>query len=179
MGDIAQFNQCYLEALRRSAVANPKQTVSSFGIGRDIVDMMAEASISDVASLISDDCTLVRQCFSLAQIALLDTILDITALGDIHQLNYEYLMLIRHLAVHNPREAMLRTGAEYAVAIRLSKMTSRQIHLIAQRSVGMLGKCHLTLRAVKVALNYGNELPNASMLAMMSIRRDMSWQLAA
>lgn len=168
MLDIKQFNERFLFELKHAALFDRRAACISFALDPVLVDIVAETSDLNLSRLASNECTLVRQNFCSSILVPSSSGMATTSqLTAIQLLNYEYLMLVRHIAVKNVREAMLRTGVEYAAADRLGKLAACDIQGLVKYGECMIGKCHLTPKAVKTAVS---EFSLPSCITMLSMR---------
>lgn len=169
LADIQLFNEHYLNELWSMIQTDRSSAVQLFGAEICLIDTIHNTSKSDLSRLITNDCTLVRQNFTDSMLELHQSGIQTGEMGVIQNLNYKYLMLLRHIASRNIREAMLRTGVEKGVAEKVAALTAYDIKNIALQSTSMFGKCHLTVRAVKAATASNFDLDG--FITMLSMRK--------
>lgn len=167
MSDIERFNWLYLITFRAHALMDICTACQVFGAEKELVGILVNANESELRRLVTDDCTLIRQNFSTSILERSVGRTQDSPLSDLHELNYKYLMLVRHIASKSIREAMLRTGVEYGAAEKLSKLSEFDIKELSRQEVCM-GGCHLTKRAFKTATAAEFSLPD--FITMFSIR---------
>lgn len=169
MREIQDFNNAYLSSFIEASAANVTEFCEQFHTVYSTAKLIQENQEDIFASLPSNDCTVVVECLSDAQInRTYQPAQTTSAMSVVHALNYQYLMLVRHVSMRSEREAKLRTGASKNLIDKLFTMSSREIRSMAMSVNHVMVKCHLSERVLKMASK--SDFEYLGHLTMLSIR---------
>jgi hypothetical protein len=189
MPDIQGFNEYYLSCFRSDAVKNSRFAGNKYIADEDLVAAVANLTDVEIHRLASSECTLVKQQASMGHLPgqfaphsceiqssfISHTLPSATQINHLQELNFQYLMLVRFLAVQNIREAVMRTGATRELAQEISKLSQDNIRSIVTTLPRLIFQCHLTPKAIHVATSPDFQL--YSYIPILSMRGEQSCHL--